>query len=117
MERMLIALAIGVAAGLFLGPRIARRSMKEDTIYGGRSAAAFHVVACAAFGGGVPAGLSDIILGNPLSNAIALALGFIGVSFLALILFAVVEHEPRSRALALAAEQGWTAEKAKTSGL
>jgi hypothetical protein len=117
MNPMLIAMAVGMIAGSLIGTQIARRSLMEAKIYGGSTAKTLHWVACAAFGGGLPAGLSDIILGNPIWNAILLAFGFIGTSFVALMLFAVVEYGPRESALAREAEQGWTAEKAKTSGL
>lgn len=117
MNPLLIALAVGIIAGSLIGTRVARQSIKEDTIYGGSTARTLHWIACAAFSGGLPAGLSDVILGNPIWTAILLALGFIATSFVALFLFALVEYTPRAAAQAREAERGWTAEKAKTSGL
>jgi hypothetical protein len=114
---LLVALAVGIGCGLLIGRRLAERSIKEEAIYGGDQAKLFHWLACVAFTGGVPAGLTDIILGRNLLAGILLALCFIGTSFAALLIFAVLEQIPRARAKASEAQQGWTAEKAKTSGL
>jgi ABC-type Fe3+ transport system permease subunit len=114
---LLIALVIGIACGLLIGRRLAERSIKEDAIYGGNQAKLFHWLACVAFTGGVPAGLTDIILGRNVLAGVLLALCFIGVSFAALLIFAALEQAPRAQAKAAEAERGWTAEKAKTSGL
>ena len=112
---LVIALGVGLIAGILIGTRVARRSLKDEPIYGGSLSAALHWLACAAFTGGLPAGLVDIILGRNIVNGILLALSFVAVSFISLVLFAAVEHGPR--AAALVSDQGWTAEKAKSSGL
>ncbi len=82
---LLFALSVGLIAGVIIGTRVARRSRREEPVYGGRAAEAFHWLACAAFTGGLPAGLTNIIFGRNLLNGIALALSFIAVSLLALI--------------------------------
>ncbi|MDX2138417.1 MAG: hypothetical protein SF123_10015 [Chloroflexota bacterium] len=117
MTTLLIALVVGIGCGLWIGRRLEERSVKEDAIYGGGQAKLFHWLACVAFTGGVPAGLTDIILGRNVLAGVLLALGFIGVSFAALLIFAVLEQAPRAQAKAAEAARGWTAEKAKTSGL
>lgn len=102
-------------AGILIGSRVAQRSLKEKQIYGGGTARALHWLACAAFTGGVPAGLVDILLGRNVLAGILLAFCFIGVSFAALVIYGIFEQKPR--ALAEAQDRGWTAEKARTSGL
>lgn len=112
---LLIALTVGVVSGILIGTRLAKRSRKEQPIYGGSSATALHWLGCAAFTGGVPAGLIDVVLGRNVLAGIALALCFVGTSFLALLAYGLVERAPRARAEA--EDRGWTAEKARTSGL
>jgi uncharacterized membrane protein YfcA len=112
---LLIALSVGIIAGILIGSRVAQRSSKEKPIYGGANVRALHWLACAAFTGGVPAGLVDIMLGRNLLAGILLAFCFIGVSFGALLVYGVLEQKPR--AIAEAQDRGWTAEKARTSGL
>lgn len=112
---LLIALSVGIVAGILIGNRVVQRSLKEKPIYGGSTAKALHWLGCAAFTGGVPAGLVDIFLGRNVLAGILLALCFIGVSFAALLVYGILEQRPR--ALAEAADRGWTADKARTSGL
>ncbi len=112
---LLIAIIVGVVAGILLGSRVAARSLTESPIYGGSNAKGFHWLACAAFAGGLPAGLTDIILGRNVLMGFVLALCFIGVSFASLLLYGLLERGPR--AAAEAKDRGWTAEKARTSGL
>lgn len=113
---LVIALCAGILAGTLIGTRLAQRSRKELPIYGGRPAAAFHWLACAAFAGGVPAGLVDIILVRNVLAGIALALCFVGTSFIALFIYSIFERTPREAQRAVE-DRGWTAEKAKSSGL
>jgi hypothetical protein len=112
---LIIALAVGVIAGLFIGRRLAERSIMKEPIYGGDLAKFFHRLACSAFSGGVPAGIVEVILGRNVVTGIILALCFVGVSFISLLIFALLENAPRQSALA--EDRGWTAEKAKSSGL
>lgn len=115
MDPLLIALAVGLVAGILIGGRVAARSAAEVPIYGGGSAKLLHRLACMAFAGTLPSGLTAIILGHNFGNAVVMAFAFVGVSFLLLVLYATVENGPRKQALA--SDQGWTAEKARTSGL
>jgi CHASE2 domain-containing sensor protein len=111
----LIALSVGIIAGILIGSRVVQRSLKEKPIYGGAAANALHWLGCAAFTGGVPAGLVDILLERNVLAGILLAFCFIGVSFASLLVYGLIEQKPR--ALAEAQDQGWTAEKARSSGL
>ena len=115
MDPLLIALVVGLVAGLLIGGRVAARSATEVPIFGGSSAELLHRLACTAFAGALPSGLTAIILGHNFGNAVIMAFGFVGVSFLLLVLYATVENGPRKQALAK--DEGWTAEKARTSGL
>lgn len=115
MDPILIAVIVGVAFGLFVGGRIATRSESEETIYGGSTAKALHRLAATAFGGAFPAGLLTIFLAHSVVSGIVMAFAFVGTALLLMILFALVENGPRQ--IALEDDQGWTAEKARTSGL
>jgi hypothetical protein len=63
----------------------------------------------------VPAGLVDIFVGRNVLGGIILALCFVGVSFLSLLIYGIIEQAPRARAEV--EDRGWTADKARTSGL
>ncbi|MBE0690701.1 MAG: hypothetical protein IH587_11330 [Anaerolineae bacterium] len=115
MDPMLIALVVGIVFGVFVGSRMATRSENEEPIHGGSTAKVLHRLACTAFAGSLPSALTTLLLAHSFLNAIVMAFSFVGVSFLLLILFALVENAPRNRALA--DDRGWTAEKAQTSGL
>jgi len=115
MDSIWIAVVVGVAFGLYVGSRIATRSEQDEPIYGGSTAQALHRLASVALGGAFPAGLLTIFLAHSVVSGIVMGFAFVGTSFLLLILFALVENGPRQ--IALENDQGWTAEKARTSGL
>jgi hypothetical protein len=115
MNAPIIAIVVGIVAGIFIGSRVARKSIGEEPIYGDTLAKTLHWLACVAFSGAFPSVLTEIIIGRQFWVGVALAFSFVIVSFIFLIAYALVENAPRTRALA--DDRGWTAEKARTSGL
>lgn len=115
MDSIWIAVAVGIAFGLFVGSRIAKRSEQDEAIYGGGSAKTLHRLASIALGGAFPAGLLTIFLAHSVVSGIVMGFAFVGTAFVLLILFALVENGPR--AIALEDDRGWTEEKARSSGL
>jgi hypothetical protein len=113
---ILISCVIGVMVGIFVGRRVAERSEHEEKIVGGKLARFCHQLSCIAFTGGLPAGLGGLLLGTGFRDAVFLALGFLGVSFLSLLLHAFIEYPAKQKAK-LEDDEGWTEQKARTSGL
>lgn len=115
MNVPLIAIAVGIIAGILIGSRVAKKSLGDEAIYGDSLSRTLHWLACVAFSGAFPSVLTEIIVGRQFWQGVALAFSFVGISFVFLVAFALVESAPRSRALA--DDRGWTADKARTSGL
>ena len=111
----LIAIAVGIIAGILIGTRVTQKSLKDAPIYGGGVSRTLHWLAAVAFSGAFPSVLTEIVFGRQFWQGVLMAFGFVGASLLFSIAFAVVESTPRTRALA--EDRGWTAEKARTSGL
>ncbi|MFQ3565877.1 MAG: hypothetical protein SNJ59_02650 [Aggregatilineales bacterium] len=116
MDSLLTALAIGVSIGLIAGIFIARRSAREAPIYGGLPALALHYVGASLFISSLPTALTSLILGRGLLGAVTAAFTCVIASLITFIVFAIVEAPARA-ARAPQEEEGWTAEKARTSGL
>ena len=113
MDRTLLAILIGVGFGLVLGYFTARSSARREKIYGGQVAHLFHYLGSAAVTGVLPVGLSSLILGAGFGTAFPLGVSFMIAGFLALVIFAVLEHPARASHV----PQGWTEQDARTSGL
>jgi Na+/H+-dicarboxylate symporter len=95
MDRVQLALVIGVCLGLFFGGYLARKSSQEETIYGGRWAKTFHFVGAASMGGVLPLVLASLVLGLGFTTAFPLALSFLLVAWIALMLYALFERPAR----------------------
>lgn len=113
MDNAVLALLIGVGCALVFGVPIARRSVRKEKIYGGTAAQALHYIAASAFVGILPVVLVSLILRT--GSTFSLAVGFLAVSFVSLLGFAVFEHPARPQSSA--EDHGWTKEDAEKSGL
>ena len=116
MDRTLLTLLITLVAIVLFSVPIARRSARQDKIYGGAGAQVFHFLGAAVYIGVIPAALCGSILVGPFKLGIPLALGLLAVSFLLLISYAFFERPARA-ALKPTEDHGWTAEDALKSGL
>jgi ABC-type sulfate transport system permease component len=117
MDNAQIAILIGLVSAVVLGFFTARSSARREAIHGGPLAELFHFIGAAGVTGILPMVLASLILRQGFELAFPLALSFMGTSLIALVLFAIVEMPAREAAEAQAAAQGWTEEKARTSGL
>lgn len=117
MDRAQIAILIGLLSAVVLGYFTARSSARRKAIHGGTLAQILHYIGAGGVTGILPMVLAAIILGQGFELAFPMALSFMGTSLVALFLFALVEKPAHDRAEAAAAAQGWTEEKARSSGL
>ncbi|MDZ4763372.1 MAG: hypothetical protein SGI73_02390 [Chloroflexota bacterium] len=109
-------IVIGAAIGLVLGFFVHRKVVAKDPIHGGIVATALHYLSAAVFSSTVPSVLLTVFTGLGFWTAIAYGLSCAVLSLILLTAHAAIDYAPRNLALARA-EEGWTAEKAKTSGL
>jgi hypothetical protein len=116
MDRTTLALMIVAAAILIFSIPAARRSANKDKIRGGSQASLFHLIGVAAYIGVLPSALCGSILVGPFRLGIPLALGFVALSFAALLGYSYFER-PARQGLASQEDRGWTEEDARKSGL
>lgn len=118
MDRVVLeTIAVCLLFAAIFGPLAARSSIRREPIYGGWAARIFHFLGAALMMGVVPGVLAALILGGGFGVAFPVAFSFLGLSFLALLLFAAFEKPSRAAALAQTEDQGWTERDARTSGL
>src|SRR5262245_25367670 len=119
MNEFLIPLVIGVPFAAAVGAHIARKSIAEKPIYGGKAAtAAQYVGAAGASGGAIYLPFVPIlfILGKSVQWALVLGIASLLIGLGALVVLAVIErpamaqHQPQE-------DRGWTEEDARKSGL
>lgn len=108
---ILIGLAIGTVAGVF----VARTSARRQTIHGGTPAKLFHYLGAAVFVSALPAGLIELLTGRGFGGAILASVSLVLISFALLLVYALLERPALARLPS--DDDGWTAEKARTSGL
>lgn len=113
--RSLFVIVVSLVLGIALCLPTARRSVKKDKIYGGFLAELFHYIGVATYLCVLPAALLGTFLVGPLKFGIPLALTFLGISLIALLLYALVEHP--ARANIVIEDRGWTEQDARSSGL
>jgi hypothetical protein len=107
------ALILGVPLGLY----VALVSHRHDALRGGLLAQIFHALGCIGFTTSLPAILIDVfILRGGLAAALLSGVVTFGVSLAMLMIYAVFEQPARAR-LQQVDDQGWTADKARSSGL
>lgn len=116
MERLQIAILIGLACGAVLGALTARSSNRRDRVYGGPLAHLFHYLGAAFFVSALPGVLATIVLGQGIVRAVAVGAGFVLLSLVTLFVYALFERGARPVVVSQQDEE-WTAEKARTSGL
>lgn len=116
MDRLQIAILIGLAFGVVLGALAARSSARREKVYGGPLAQVFHYLGAALFVSALPGVLATVILGQGVLRAAAVGFGFVLLSLAMLLVYAVFERGARA-GLPAAQDDEWTAEKARTSGL
>ncbi len=109
-------LLIGLLIGIPFGSYVSLVSHRHQAVTGGFPAHLFHVlgaiVACSA----PPTALISVFSGVGILNTLIIAFGLIGTSLLLLTLYAVFEKPALERAVQ-SDERGWTADKARSSGL
>lgn len=115
MNDFLLPMLIGLTLGLIAGVFAVRTSTRRDAVYGGLPAQVFHYLGASLFIAAVPSGLLELITGRGVGNAILASFTFVILSLISLFIYALVERPARARRQPK--DEGWTAEKARTSGL
>ena len=121
---MINAILFGTVFGLFVGFFVARRSHRQDPIYGGGLAQGLHYLS-ASIVSAMPVTVIGVIITTHGAGSIWLRLGYALLTAMALsalmytsaFLFATVERPAREAALQRKTQLGWTEEDARTSGL
>jgi hypothetical protein len=116
MDRLPALLLIALGIGAALGAVVHRRAVVEEKVYGGIGALALHYLGAAVFSSALPAVLLTVLSGLGLLTALAVGFGCFLVALALLMAHAALELKPRAAAL-LKQDEGWTAEKARSSGL
>ncbi len=110
-----IAAIIGLALGIVFSFYVQRKSILEEKIYGGILAEVFHYLGCLGFCMTLPTVISAGLLRSGFLPSVALGFTCVGLAFVFLFLFAVVENP--ARAAVTPVEEVWTEEKARASRL
>ncbi len=114
--RLLIIGVIAVLVSIFVGSHVHRETLKREQVHSGVIAQIMNLIASMAFAAVIPTALLGLILGV-LHSVVPVILGLFAVTFVALLIFAVVEWPVASKIVPVEEEELWTAEKARTSGL
>jgi hypothetical protein len=115
-------LVVGVASALIFGPRTAQSTERREKTYGGGAAQLLNLIACMAFVSlplTILSGLIAQIVMRQHAPLLPVALSLLAVTFIALVLWAIIEMPARAKAPVptRTALNTWTAEDAKNSGL
>jgi hypothetical protein len=113
MNNALVALLIGIVAALVFGYYVAQKSTRQENILGGTVARVFHFIGASAVTGVLPVVLASLFLGLGFRTALPYALAFLATAWIALFLYAVIEHPARLQVKA--EDRGWTQEDARKS--
>ncbi len=116
MDRLPILLLIALAVGAALGAVVHRRAIAEEKVHGGLPALVTHYLGAAVFSSALPAVLLTVFSGLGVLTAVVVGFSCFLVALLLLLAHAAVEQKPRAAAQ-LQEDEGWTAEKARSSGL
>lgn len=119
MDRYPLALLIALAVGVPLGAYLSLVSHRHVKVLGGTPAQIFHVIGAMFIASAPVSALTVAFLGNGFVAAIVTALSFTLLGFLTLFIHAIFEQPALKRAELQKSydDDGWTAEKAKSSGL
>jgi hypothetical protein len=93
MTEWIVALLIGVGFGLAIGVKIARDSNSRQPVEGGLMAQAFHYLACAGLTGMLPFIIAGLIVGLKFLALFVTALGFLALTAVFLIVYAVFDRD------------------------
>ncbi len=115
MSHAALALLVGLILGSIFATFVARRSLDEEKIHGGAPAKVFHFLGALGFCMTLPTVITALLLRGGFTLAFPLGIGCVIAAFIALLIYAVFEYPARA-GLALD-DDGWTEEKARTSGL
>lgn len=105
----------GGLIGLMMGYFMARRSAREEKILGGGAAIVLNYIGAAFFGALPATALLTVLTGGGFIRAVIAGLVLMGISIGVFVLFALVEAPARARNQS--ADEGWTEQKARESGL
>ena len=114
MSTAATSLLVGLILGSIFAVYASRRSSRDEKIYGGMLAQVFHFLGALGFCMALPTVLTSVILRGGFLQAVVLGFGCVIAAFIALLVFAVIENPARP---ATVAEEVWTEEKARSSGL
>lgn len=114
--RILIAVLLLLAFGVYFGRKLAQISESVATIRGGQTARMLHFLACCIMAMLVPSILAEVFVFRLGTISVVFSIGLVGIAFLLLIGYAALELPARERA-SLEEDRGWTAQDAKASGL
>lgn len=106
---------VGAVIGLLMAYFIVRRSVKDKPVYGGLPAQIVHYAASAIFGALPATALLTVLTGGCI-RAVLLGFVLMGISLAVFVVFALIEA-PAAARHRTASDDGWTAQKAKESGL
>ncbi|MEP7292873.1 MAG: hypothetical protein ABI835_13910 [Chloroflexota bacterium] len=109
------ALLVGLIIGIPVAIYVTRRSLGEEKVYGGALAQVFHYLGALGFCMTLPTVITTMILRGGFGQALPLGIGCVIAAFVALLVFAVIEHPARAKAEP--EDDVWTEEKARASGM
>lgn len=115
MNEWLLPIGIGVILGLIAGVFAVRASQQKERIHGGTPAKVFHYLGASLFIAAVPSGLIELLTGRGVGNAVLASFTLVILSLIALFIYALFERPALDKQKP--SDEGWTAEKARTSGL
>lgn len=117
--RLVMIVGFTLLGIVFLGPRVAKEVNEREPSYSGDFARLLTLIGSMAFGGLVPCFLTGLILAAGYIS-VPIVLGLFATTLVCMLIYAVAEmpaakqHEIQMKAKD---DEGWTAEKARTSGL
>jgi Na+/glutamate symporter len=114
--RLIIIAVVAVLCAIFVGLYVHRETSEREPVRSGAFAQLLNLIASAAFSAVIPTALLGLILGM-LHTVVPVILSLFAVTFVTLLIFAIVERPAASQVVATENEELWTAEKARTSGL
>ncbi len=115
MDNYTNGLIIGMLIGVPLGLYVAVVSNRHDKVIGGVAAQIFHVIGVIFVVSILPTTLALVFSKVEFLRVVLNALAFVALGYTMLFIHAYFEHPARERAKQ--EDRGWTAEKAKSSGL
>lgn len=116
MDKFPTALLVGLVIGVPLGLYVSMVANRHEKVRGGLPAQIFNAIAAIFLCSALPGVLTMVFTRAGLLSAIAFGLGAFALAYLSLCAYAVFER-PALAAQAPQDDRGWTAEKAKSSGL